>query len=208
MPTRLFGPRLRELRLRLGRSQAEIARAARISERHLIRLEQNERSPTLKVLGELARAFRLDFLAFVAATCVAAPPPDPAVIERDVRMAGDVLLITLTGVLGAANLSAHTADIIRLGRRYGAQKICVDMAAVEVRMDYPERYDGSLRAAGMFASEGYAPRIAVVGSAAFEADQWGAARAEERGLKVKVFASQPEALVSLQDNELWVTLHD
>ena len=54
-----LGQRMRAAREALGRSQVDVAAAARISQGYLSQLEQDEREPTLSVAARLAEALQL-----------------------------------------------------------------------------------------------------------------------------------------------------
>jgi transcriptional regulator with XRE-family HTH domain len=58
-PIRRMGKRLKALRLERGMTQAELAKRAGISRKHVIRIEAAEQEPTLGVIERLAKALKV-----------------------------------------------------------------------------------------------------------------------------------------------------
>lgn len=55
-----FARRLKAARLERKLSQQRLADAAKLNRRYIVRLEAEERNPTLLVLADLARAMKMD----------------------------------------------------------------------------------------------------------------------------------------------------
>lgn len=195
----LFGLEVRTLRKRRGLSQQELANAAGLTRRHIIRVEKGEVRPTRHLIDKLAPALEiprgiLDRGITDFATAGLAP--------QVTVVAEGIALIVWSHRLSAVNAAPVFTEACSRTQELGLWKVLLDISEAECYCQDKEQYDEGRKILKWLRRRQYWPLLAVVANSTF--DPWGAEVARHQGFPAYLFSSREKALAWLQKTP-WVT---
>ena len=60
-----FGEKLREIRLKNNLTMEQVAKKTKLSASYICRIEQGARTPTIKTLDKLSKAYKMNFIDLI-----------------------------------------------------------------------------------------------------------------------------------------------
>ena len=165
---------------------------------HIIAMEKGASDPKLTSLVKLAAALGVSFVALAREIDRAMTDPKAVIAERNISedavlLDDGILLVSPRGSLNAFVAMPFFVQIFELAQARGTHKILLNVIDMHMDMSMVERHQLSVDMAAWLNEHSFAPSLATVVLPSSGVGP-GADMARERGVNVRVFFKQSEAL--------------